>query len=171
LYSFFTGFPAFKGGSEYLIFQDMLKHTPEYYDFLFTEEETKLLSSMIQREKDQRITIEKVLSFFETSREMHYSSSGGLIDATNTPIPPHPEDKVIMDMLKFFEEFDSYEDIEINYQTEECLKRVKADPSLSEESKRRLEERLKLVKKQLYHKFNHKEFEYSRGPMVIDDIE
>lgn len=126
---------------------------------------------MIKRNKIERNTIGKVLPFFDSVREHTYSKEKGLLNSKGEPVEIHPEDNIIKELLKFFEEFDSYEDIEINYQIEECEKKVMANEGFDENEKKRLKDRLKLVKKQLYHKYNHKEFEYSRGTMIIDDVE
>ena len=149
----------------------MLKHDPEYYPFLFDENDKELISSMIQKEKDKRISIDKVASNFANMMKYKYSKETGLLDDNGNKVETHPEDQIILDLLGFFKEFDKYEDIEIDYQITEYTKKVEESESLTEKNKERLYERLKLVKKQLYHKFDHKEFEYTRGPMVIDDIE
>lgn len=149
----------------------MLQHDPEYYDFLFDEDEKKLIKSMIQKEKSDRVSIQEVLSQLDSIKDYTYSKTGGLMDKEGETVETHPEDQFILNLLKFFEEFDTYEDIEINYQIEEHEKKITESQKFSEESKERLCKRLKLLKKQLYHKYDHAEFEYTRGPMVIDDIQ
>lgn len=154
-----------------MIFQDMLKHDPEYYEFLFDEGEKELIASMVRREKSERITIEEVLSQLESTKGFTFSKEDGLKNENGEKVETHPEDQMILDLLKFFEEFDSYEDIEINYQVEQQELKIKESDQFSEKSKDRLLKRLNLVKKQLYHKYDHAEFEYTRGPMIIDDIQ
>lgn len=51
LYNMISGFPPFMGGSEYLIFKDILeKKIPKFYDFLFDEFEIDLISEMMKHD-------------------------------------------------------------------------------------------------------------------------
>jgi len=62
LYNMISGFPPFMGGSEYLIFKDILeKKIPKFYDFLFDDFEINLISDMMKHDADLRPSIDDVL--------------------------------------------------------------------------------------------------------------
>lgn len=66
LYNLISGFPPFMGGSEYLIFKDVMeKKAPKMYDFLFDKLEVGLISSMMSHDSEERPDIEEVLDKIE----------------------------------------------------------------------------------------------------------
>lgn len=53
LYNLISGFPPFLGGSEYLIFNEVLtKKLPNFYDFLFDPEEIDLICKMMDHDAE-----------------------------------------------------------------------------------------------------------------------
>ena len=146
----------------------MLKNDPEYFKCLFTEEEIEMISCMINKDINKRITIDDLLEkYFKEMEDWTYSKTEGIKKDQNK-IETNFEDDFINKLWNEFTEFEEYEDIEIDYQIKEYKKKL--ENVCDEDIKLRLNERLNLVKKQLMHKFSHKEFEYTRGPMIIDDV-
>lgn len=174
-YVLYSGFPAFMGGSEYLVFQDMLRNEPEYFSFLFCEDpdsQTKtLIGNMIKRESTERTDMKSVLAHFKEIEDWEWDRESQCLKENGENIGRHPEDSFILELLGNFEEFDKYEDIEVDYQIKEFRKRLEGEESgFDEETSKRLGQRLGLLHKQLLHRFGHKDFQYTRGPVVIDEV-
>lgn len=174
-YVLYSGFPAFMGGSEYLVFQDMLRNEPEYFSFLFGEDPDSrtqtLIGSMIKRDSTERPDMKSVLEHFKEIEDWEWDSESQCLKENGERIHRHPEDSFILELLEQFKEFDKYEDIEVNYQIKEFRKKLEAEEcGFDEETRKRLDQRLGLLHKQLLHRFGHKDFQYTRGPVVIDEV-
>lgn len=63
-YNLVVGQPPFLGGSEYLIFRAALDSAPLFYDFLFDQEEAKMVLQMINKEAEKRPVIDELVAFF-----------------------------------------------------------------------------------------------------------
>lgn len=56
-----TGFPAYMGGSEYLIFEKALNKPPVLVDFLFDETFKDLILSILKKDAAERLDIEQIM--------------------------------------------------------------------------------------------------------------
>ncbi len=58
-YNLVTGFPAFLGGSEYLIFKEIIDNKyPKFYEYLFNAQEIHIIKKMLDPEADKRPSID-----------------------------------------------------------------------------------------------------------------
>lgn len=73
LYNLVTGFPPFIGGSDYLIFKQMLDiKLPVFYPFLFDDKEVQLIKEMMGHSAGDRPCIEQVLERIQDWGELDY---------------------------------------------------------------------------------------------------
>ena len=73
LYFLIVGFPAYIGGSEYLIFKQVTDgEKPLFYEFLFTEEDIKNISDMMEHDADKRPTIDELIERYSKYDELVY---------------------------------------------------------------------------------------------------
>ncbi len=73
-YNLVTGYPAFLGGSQYLIFKEIIDNQyPKFYDYLFSEFEIDLMKKMLNPEAEKRPSIREVLEMCKNWSEIKFT--------------------------------------------------------------------------------------------------
>ena len=150
-YFLLVGYPAFIGGSEYLIFKDVLEGPePRFYDFLFTGEDISIIQRMIDHSLEKRPTIDQLVDAFAKYDEFDYQT---IIDE------PSSIDKFFMDATQDFIKGNKEADRE-RILTYIDGKLLEVEDKFTETEHTHVARRLKLLSLQLMDHYGLQEFEF-----------
>jgi serine/threonine protein kinase len=150
-YNLLMGLPPFLGGSDYLVFTAGLQKRISFYPGIFTREEADFIIKLLSHEPPERPTIEQALELFNTLKDNTLVAETAWIDLTAEEIS-----KLIQKVKKCEEKMNEKE---IETEITEVKERLKAKDTHSEFSVR-IDDRVKLLHRQILHFFKHKTFEH-----------
>jgi Serine/threonine protein kinase len=161
LYQFLAGYPPFNGGSEYVIFMKSTAEKPIFYDYLFSTEAKDLITKMLERDMEKRLSLEEVMKhpYFEG------------IDFDNLPTYEEAEAKItqfeafLISLKGRFLAFKGQDQPEkakehVDKVFNEAAENIEKHPDFTNDEKEKLLVRVKLMKEQALGYYGVEDFEW-----------
>ena len=151
LYFLIVGFPAYIGGSEYLIFKQVTDgEKPLFYEFLFTEEDIANITEMMDHDAEKRPKIDELVKRYSQYDDLKYEE---IVDS------PDEMDRFFIELTEKFINENEKADKEtlLNYLNE---RKDYINENYDESTATTMKRRLKLLFQQIQDHYNVEEFDF-----------
>lgn len=150
-YNLLMGLPPFLGGSDYIIFTAGLQKKIVFYPGIFAKEEADFIMQLLDHDMTKRPTIEKTIELFKTLADDTLKGEQVWIDLTSDEI------SAVVQRIKSTE--DKMSEKEIETEVMSLDERLKAKDTSGQFSSR-IEDRMRLLRRQILHFFKFRTFEH-----------
>jgi serine/threonine protein kinase len=156
-FQLFTGFPAFTGPSEYLIFKMSLEQKPPKIVGVIPEEVYELICLMTEKDFTKRISIEEIKRhpFFE---KVDFEKNLSFEEAAKSF---RPVEKLLTEIKEEVLQSSKLKKEELEAAISKTISsKIKEANSLEEKEKKEFEDRLRFLRRQLKHFYEIEEIEF-----------